>query len=59
MRAQGLDEFRLAAIVRRQKRTVDTWVAGERLPQRAEEIALADALNVSIDWLSGRSEALK
>jgi plasmid maintenance system antidote protein VapI len=36
-----------------QKRTVDTWIKGERRPSREQEIKLSKFLGVSLDHLNG------
>lgn len=59
MRSANYDAFTLAGALHCDKRTVDGWLTGRQFPRKTQEVHLADLLNVSLDWLSGRDNFTK
>ncbi len=52
----GLSQEKFGELVGKSQRTVAAWEAGSRAPSFATLCALADVLNVSTDYLLGRTE---
>ncbi|MCL8207257.1 MAG: helix-turn-helix domain-containing protein [Actinomycetia bacterium] len=55
-RNAGLTKRALAGRVGLSERAVGQFEQGETLPALPTAVALADALDVSLDWLTGRSD---
>lgn len=53
---QGMSQETLAERIGVSRQAVSKWETGEALPDYGKLIALADTLNVSLDFLCGRSE---
>ena len=55
-RSMGLSQDKFGELFDKSTRTVAAWEAGDRTPSFATLAELADTLNVSIDYLLGRTE---
>jgi transcriptional regulator with XRE-family HTH domain len=52
----GLSQEKFGELVGKSQRTVAAWESGSRAPSFATLCELADALDVSVDYLLGRTE---
>lgn len=56
IRLRGYKDEYVAHHLKIQKSSISAWINGKSLPSTEKLIALADFLDVSIDWLLGRDK---
>ena len=57
MKERNFTAYRLSKIIGCSQSSIANWISGKNVPNYENISALADALNVSVDYLLGKEEA--